>query len=173
MAMVEVGGAFNSYGGITSWVDYRLDGLCFVRNFGATNLEGHISNRTINRVGNNQANDIDEFAIVLLGGVDPLANQNHYKSSRHVWGPVNAPGGILVPEIPVGMEWAYLDGTGLHLAAGSGITVGGQPIATGGGATISDVAPTAPTPGTLWFDSANLKLAIWYDDGTSQQWIAI
>ena len=45
--------------------------------------------------------------------------------------------------------------------------------AASGGATISDLPPATPTPGQLWFDSANLKLLLFYDDGTSSQWIAV
>ncbi len=42
---------------------------------------------------------------------------------------------------------------------------------------VAAVAPTtrptgtALTSGDLWFDSANLSLNVWYDDGTSQQWV--
>ena len=42
---------------------------------------------------------------------------------------------------------------------------------------VAAVAPTTrPTGaalvgGDLWFDSANLALNVWYDDGTSQQWV--
>jgi hypothetical protein len=47
-------------------------------------------------------------------------------------------------------------------------------------AAVVQVAPAAPTTrptgsslvsGDLWFDSANLALYLWYDDGTSQQWV--
>jgi len=42
---------------------------------------------------------------------------------------------------------------------------------------VNPIAPTTrPTgqalgDGDLWFDSANLALNVWYDDGTSQQWV--
>lgn len=44
----------------------------------------------------------------------------------------------------------------------------------GGGAsvTISDTAPVGAVPGDLWFDSVGAQLYIWYDDGTSAQWVS-
>ena len=44
-----------------------------------------------------------------------------------------------------------------------------------GGATlvVSDTAPSSPTQGTLWFSSANLSLYLYYQDGTSNQWVKI
>lgn len=39
---------------------------------------------------------------------------------------------------------------------------------------VGDLAPTVPAPvqGALWFNSANGQLYVYYDDGTTQQWIA-
>ena len=37
--------------------------------------------------------------------------------------------------------------------------------------TSSDTAPASPNPADLWYDSINGRTYIWYDDGTSQQWI--
>jgi hypothetical protein len=66
----------------------------------------------------------------------------------------------------------------IGLAAG----VAGQVLATGGsgadphwiaagGVTIGDTAPASPSPGTLWWDSVGGQLYVWYDDGTSAQWV--
>jgi microcystin-dependent protein len=33
------------------------------------------------------------------------------------------------------------------------------------------IPPTNPEPGELWFDSVSLQLYVWYDDGTSAQWV--
>lgn len=47
----------------------------------------------------------------------------------------------------------------------------------GASVQVAAVAPTTQATGTpltsgdLWFDSANLSLNVWYDDGTSQQWV--
>jgi hypothetical protein len=45
--------------------------------------------------------------------------------------------------------------------------------AGGGGAsiTISDTPPASPTAGSLWWDSNNARLMIYYNDGTSAQWV--
>jgi hypothetical protein len=37
--------------------------------------------------------------------------------------------------------------------------------------TTSDTAPTNPNNGDMWFDSSVGKTFIWYDDGTSTQWV--
>ena len=42
----------------------------------------------------------------------------------------------------------------------------------GGGVTISATAPVAPTAGDMWWDSVNGELYLYYDDGTSSQWVA-
>jgi hypothetical protein len=66
----------------------------------------------------------------------------------------------------------------IGLAAG----VAGQVLATGGsgadphwiaagGVTIGDTAPASPSQGTLWWDSVGGQLYVWYDDGTSAQWV--
>lgn len=38
--------------------------------------------------------------------------------------------------------------------------------------SISDTAPAAPVIGDLWWNATDNQLYIWYDDGTSQQWVA-
>jgi hypothetical protein len=54
---------------------------------------------------------------------------------------------------------------------------GAQWVAAGGGGgatvTTDDVAPTAPSDGDLWWDSASTTLFVWYDDGDSAQWVQI
>lgn len=43
----------------------------------------------------------------------------------------------------------------------------------GGGATVdvSDTAPSSPTANSLWWNSDNGKLYIYYDDGDTEQWV--
>ena len=43
----------------------------------------------------------------------------------------------------------------------------------GGGASVSvsDTAPTSPSEGDLWFNSLNTKMYVYFNDGTSSQWI--
>jgi hypothetical protein len=70
----------------------------------------------------------------------------------------------------------------IGLAAG----VAGQVLATGGsgadphwiaagagagGATVGDTAPASPTQGEFWWDSIGGQLYVWYNDGTSAQWV--
>ena len=45
--------------------------------------------------------------------------------------------------------------------------------AAGGGATstVSDTEPPNPQPGDLWWDSTEGQLYIYYDDGTTSQWV--
>ena len=44
----------------------------------------------------------------------------------------------------------------------------------GGGSsvTVSDTAPTSPSDGDQWFDSADGSLSVYYNDGSSSQWIS-
>ena len=43
--------------------------------------------------------------------------------------------------------------------------------ATGGSVEISATAPSSPSHGDMWFDSTNLLMYIYYNDGTSSQWV--
>ena len=49
----------------------------------------------------------------------------------------------------------------------------GPAASSGGGAsvTVSETAPTSPSAGDLWFDSGNLNLYVYYNDGNSNQWV--
>lgn len=48
-----------------------------------------------------------------------------------------------------------------------------HPAGSTGGAVISDTAPASPLPGALWWDSAGTQqLYVWYNDGSSSQWVA-
>ena len=40
-----------------------------------------------------------------------------------------------------------------------------------GGAIVSATPPGSPTPGMLWFDSVGGQSYVWYDDGSTQQWV--
>ena len=44
--------------------------------------------------------------------------------------------------------------------------------AAAGGVEISATAPVAPSPGDLWFNSTQAKVYVYYDDGTSSQWVS-
>lgn len=70
----------------------------------------------------------------------------------------------------------------LTIEAGSGIVITGDAIndkitisATGGSSSVttSDTAPGSPGDGDLWWDSSTGKLYIYYDDGSSSQWVEV
>lgn len=44
---------------------------------------------------------------------------------------------------------------------------------SGGGATNSDTAPASPSNGDIWFETDTAKTFVWYEDGTSNQWVEI
>ena len=47
--------------------------------------------------------------------------------------------------------------------------------AAGGGSsvTVSDTAPTNPSDGDTWFDTTDATLNVYYNDGSSAQWVGI
>ena len=45
-------------------------------------------------------------------------------------------------------------------------------VSGGGGVTVSATAPVDPADGDLWWDSTNGELYLYYNDGTSSQWVA-
>jgi len=92
-------------------------------------------------------------------------------SGGNYFSSVDADGTLLV---------ADTDSDVLNLIAGSNITIEGDAAtdtitisATGGGSSVevSDVAPGSPTANTLWWNSVLGKMFIYYDDGTSSQWV--
>ena len=62
-----------------------------------------------------------------------------------------------------------VDGSGANSVGGFIATTGGS----GGGAsvTVSDGAPSNPSDGDLWWESDTGRLKIYYNDGTSSQWV--
>ena len=47
------------------------------------------------------------------------------------------------------------------------------PPGTAASVMISATAPSSPGIGALWFDSTAAQMYIWFDDGTSQQWVPV
>jgi hypothetical protein len=47
------------------------------------------------------------------------------------------------------------------------------PVSVPPGTAISDAPPASPQPGQMWFESDTGNLYIWFDDGTSQQWVQV
>ena len=58
--------------------------------------------------------------------------------------------------------------------AGQVLTSNGTAVywSTTGGASVSDTAPSTPTSGQLWFDSSDNTINVFYNDGTSSQWVS-
>jgi hypothetical protein len=61
-------------------------------------------------------------------------------------------------------KWQYTNDGTTYNDLGSG---------SGGGATASDTAPVSPTDGALWFKSDTAQTFVYYNDGTSSQWVEI
>jgi len=45
--------------------------------------------------------------------------------------------------------------------------------AGGSSVTTSDTAPTTPSDGDLWYKTSNAKTYVWYEDGSSDQWVEV
>jgi hypothetical protein len=60
--------------------------------------------------------------------------------------------------------WTYNTSKTRWTSSGSG---GGSSV------TVSDTAPTSPSDGDQWFNSTNGSLLIYYNDGTSSQWVGV
>lgn len=56
---------------------------------------------------------------------------------------------------------------------GSGVAGPPGPQGPAGSVTISDTAPVSPHVGDLWFDSVGMQIYIWYNDGSSSQWVSV
>lgn len=51
----------------------------------------------------------------------------------------------------------------------------GDPVLLGGGSVtnLTTTMPTSPAEGELWYDTDTGKLFIYYNDGTSSQWVEV
>ena len=84
----------------------------------------------------------------------------------------NLPHGAAPTSPADGDMWTTTAGVYVQI---NGSTVG--PLGTGGGGgsaiATSDTAPGSPTDGTLWYDSTVGQTYVYYDDGTSSQWVPV
>ena len=70
---------------------------------------------------------------------------------------------------PVDGMLSYVGGGTVQVYAG---TAGWASISGGGGGVVvGTAAPDTPAEGDLWWDSDNGKLYVYYEDGTSNQWV--
>lgn len=67
-----------------------------------------------------------------------------------------------------GITYTYSSSKGYWTAAASGGGGGG-----GASVTTGDTPPTSPSVGDLWFDSSVAKTYVYYDDGSSSQWVQL
>ena len=65
------------------------------------------------------------------------------------------------------------DGTAGQVLSTNGSGILSWSAGGGGGASVttSDTAPATPSDGDLWYDSANGRMYVYYDDGTTSQWV--
>src|SRR6185436_6792544 len=73
-----------------------------------------------------------------------------------------------------GSAWAALGpGTAGHVltSGGTGADVAWAPGGASGAISVGDAPPASPSQGTGWFDSAGGQLYVYYNDGTSSQWV--
>lgn len=86
------------------------------------------------------------------------------EAQYYEWQGVYPVGGYVVPS---GSTPATAGGVG------SGFWVVGKPKGLVSAVEVSDTAPTSPTPGLLWFDTSVGVIFVYYDDGTSLQWVEV
>jgi len=67
-----------------------------------------------------------------------------------------------------GITYTYSSSKGYWTAAASGGAGGG-----GASVTTDDAAPSNPSDGDLWWDSDGGKMYVYYDDGSSSQWVSV
>jgi hypothetical protein len=63
---------------------------------------------------------------------------------------------------------AYQNSSSVSITGG---TITGVAGLGGASITISDTPPGSPAAGSMWFDSVGGQLYVWYNDGTSSQWV--
>ena len=77
---------------------------------------------------------------------------------------------------PTGMVYKFVSPTWTLQGAGATGPTGPQGPAGPVGAvsvTISDTFPAGPVSGQMWWNSANGNLYLYYNDGSSSQWVQI
>jgi hypothetical protein len=84
---------------------------------------------------------------------------------RALGGAVGPPASLAVGELAYNEQDA-----GLYIGRSNGSIV---KVNVGGGAsvTVSDTAPSSPAAGDLWWDSIGGQLYVWFNDGSSTQWV--
>lgn len=124
---------------------------------------------------------LEEGELAVNGLADPAQLWTGVPTSRDPSGRINLLDGVSLPLAVTDGGTGATTGDGAldNLSGTSGGTAGmlqrnaaGQ-WATSAVVSISDTAPSAPHIGALWFDAANLQLFIFFNDGTTSQWVPV
>ena len=74
-----------------------------------------------------------------------------------------------------GLSWPTSDGSANQVLQTDGAGQLSFVAQSGGGGgasvTTSDTAPSSPSDGDLWYDTTTLRLYVYYNDGSSSQWV--
>jgi len=72
-----------------------------------------------------------------------------------------------------GLTFPTSDGANGHVLTtdGTGTLSFSAGASSGASVTSSDSAPSSPSAGDLWFDTEDLILYVYYNDGSSSQWV--
>lgn len=83
------------------------------------------------------------------------------------------PPGLPGPQGPIGVPGndGAAGATGPQGPKGDKGDTGATGPAGGGAVTVSATPPASPVAGALWWDTIRAQLYVWYDDGSSQQWV--
>lgn len=139
-------------------------------NNASTILNGAINNSTTTIVVLNgaafPAPGAGDFFTATLVGTDTNGNENAWEIVTVTARSGNTLTVVRGQEGTAAASWANGTRIELRLTAGAIENMGASVEA-------SDTPPSGPSPGDLWFDSVSGNTFIWYDDGTSQQWVAM
>jgi len=128
-------------------------------------------------VGNASTDTLTVASITDFQNAVRLSNQNDLRFHSGSVGASNYVGFQAPGAISSNVLWTLpaTDGTlGQALVTnGSGVLSWGASGGGGAQVSVSDTAPTSPAPqeGDLWFNSSSGRLYVFYEDGTSDQWI--
>jgi hypothetical protein len=128
-------------------------------------------------VGNEASDRLTVASLSDFQNAVRLSNQNDLRFHSGSVGASNYVGFQAPGSIPSNVLWTLpqQDGTLGQALITNGTGVLSWGAAGGGGSqvTVGDSAPTSPSPnnGDLWYNSATGRLYVYYQDGTTNQWV--
>ena len=98
-----------------------------------------------------------------------------YNSTKTRWDAVTTVNGIQLNSLSVGAEAAASGDGGIAYDNTSGEFTYTPPVIGDSGASVavSATAPSSAGDGDMWIDSATLVLYVYYNDGSSSQWVEV